>query len=395
MKILFLNYEYPPLGGGAANATECILQEFIKIPDLELDLVTSSVDEKYHLEKKGEKIRIHKLPIGKNTENLHFQSQKDLLVYSWRAYNFSRKLINIARKSAMPYHLTHSFFTVPCGFLSLLFKLQFKLPYIISLRGSDVPYYSDRFVFLYKLITPIIKLIWNNADQVISNSAGLRDLALKSSSKQKIEIIYNGIDIDYFEPKIKGEEQEQEQEQEKFIITPGASRVTDRKGLNYLIEAVAKLVPKYPQIYLKIMGDGNAREKLEQLVKHLKLEKHCEFVGIIPHEKVLTYYQEANLFVLPSLNEGMSNAMLEALAVGLPLISTNTGGASELVLNEKNGFIVKFKDSQDIANKIEKLILDVTLRKEMASVSRELSEKMSWENIAKKYFEVYRKTKKT
>lgn len=394
MKILFLNYEYPPLGGGAANATKCILQEFAKISDLELDLITSSVDEEYHLEKKGEKIRIHKLPIGKNTENLHFQSQKDLLVYSWRAYNFSRKLIKVAKKSKTPYDLTHSFFTVPCGFLSLLFKLQFKLPYIISLRGSDVPYYSDRFTFLYKLITPVIKLIWHNANQVISNSEGLRELALKSSSKQKIEIIYNGIDIDYFKPEMKSAEQKQEKEQEKFIITPGASRITDRKGLNYLIEAVAKLVPKYPQIYLKIMGDGNAREKLEQLAKNLKLENHSEFVGIIPHEKVLAYYQEANLFVLPSLNEGMSNAMLEALAVGLPLIATNTGGASELVADGKNGFIIKFKDSQDIADKIEKLILDATLRKKMVLASREISEKMSWENIAKKYREAYKKTKK-
>jgi uncharacterized YceG family protein len=92
MRILFLNYEYPPLGGGAANATDYILEEYSKIPDLTVDLVTSSIDGEYHLEKSGENIFIHRLPIGKNKNNLHYQSQKELLAYAWKAYFFSKKL---------------------------------------------------------------------------------------------------------------------------------------------------------------------------------------------------------------------------------------------------------------------------------------------------------------
>lgn len=385
MKILFFNYEYPPLGGGAANATANILQEFSKLAGLEVELITSSADEKYHLETIGGNIKIHKLPIGKNSANLHFQSQKDLLAYSWKAYFFARKLIKKAQKENQLYDLTHSFFTVPCGFLSMFFKFQFNLPYIVSLRGSDVPGYSDRFVFLYKLIMPLIKFIWHNADRVISNSEGLKELAKKTKTKKEIGIVYNGIDIDHFKPEAKNIPRD------KFIITPGASRVTDRKGLNYLIEAAAELAPKYPQVYLKIMGDGNAREKLEQLAKNLKMDDKIKFLGRIPREETTKYYQEASLFVLPSLNEGMSNAMLEALAVGLPIISTNTGGASELVADGQNGFIVEFKDSHDIAEKIEKLILDEDLRKKMSAASRMLAEKMSWKSVAEKYFEEYKK----
>ena len=100
MRILFFNYEYPPLGGGAGVATSYILKEFTKIPDLEVDLVTSSVSEHYQLEKIGENIKIHRLPIGKNKNNLHFQSQKDLLIYSWKAYFYARKLIK-DRKSVV------------------------------------------------------------------------------------------------------------------------------------------------------------------------------------------------------------------------------------------------------------------------------------------------------
>jgi UDP-N-acetylglucosamine:LPS N-acetylglucosamine transferase len=93
MKILFFNYEYPPLGGGAANATFHILRELSKIENLEIDLVTSSHDDKYYLEKIAKNIYIHKLAIGKKDKNLHFQSVKDLFLYTWKAYFYSKKLI--------------------------------------------------------------------------------------------------------------------------------------------------------------------------------------------------------------------------------------------------------------------------------------------------------------
>lgn len=386
MKILFFNYEYPPLGAGAANASFCILHEYAKLPELEVDLITSSISADYALEKIGENIRIHRLPIGKNEGNLHFQSRKDLIIYSWKAYFFARKLVRTGKKNNRLYNLSHSFFTVPCGFLSWLLKIEFKLPYIVSLRGSDVPGYSDRFVFMYKFITPLIKFIWSRASFVVANSRGLKELALKTKTGKEIEIIYNGVDIGQFKPNLK-----LRHPMPKFIITTGASRVTHRKGLNYLIEAVAKLAPKYPDIQVKIMGDGNAREDLEKLVEKLKVEKNVEFLGRIPREETAPYYQEAGLFVLPSLNEGMSNAMLEALASCLPLISTNTGGASELIREGINGYIIKFKNSDDIAQKMEKIISNKNLQESMGMASRELAETMSWEKVAHQYFDLYKK----
>lgn len=383
MRVLFFNYEYPPLGGGAANATFCILHEYAKIPDLIVDLVTSSVDNNYHQEKIGENISIHKIPIGKNEKNLHFQSQKDLLVYAWKAYFFSKKLV---RKNK--YALTHSFFTVPCGIVSLLLKKRYKIPYIISLRGSDVPGYSDRFPFIYALFKPIFRLIWKKAYAVISNSEGLKQLALKTDPKQKIGIIYNGIDTEKFQPN------NNLKNKDKFIITPGASRITDRKGLNYLIEAIKKLSEKYPQIYLEIMGDGNAREKLETLTESLNLKDKVKFLGRIPREEIAPYYQRASVFVLPSFNEGMSNAMLEALAVGLPIITTDTGGAKELVKEGENGYIIKTRDVDDIVGKIEILINNPELKNKLGEASRARALEMSWEKVAEKYYEEYEKIRK-
>lgn len=379
MKILFLNYEYPPLGGGAANATSYILREFSKLQDLEVDLVTSSVDREYHFEKIGGNINIHKIPIGKDKNNLHYQSQKDLIVYAWKAYFFSKKLI---RKNK--YDLSHSFFSVPCGFISLLLKWRHKIPYIVSLRGADVPGYSERFSVIYKFLTPVIKVIWKNASLVVSNSEGLKNLALKSRPRQKIEVIYNGADIEEFKP---GSDIECPSGTFRIICV---SRITGRKGIRYLIEAVSQLISKYSQIRLQIVGEGNEKKNLEEQVKKLKLENVVEFCGLIKHRNLPIHYQEADIFVLPSLNEGMSNTMLEALASGLPIIATDTGGTRELIKEGINGLLIKMRNSGDIAQKIEILIQNKDLRQKMGEASRSLAEKFSWKNVAGQYAAVYK-----
>lgn len=380
MKVLFFNYEYPPLGGGAATASANILKEFSKIPDLKVDFVTSSHDDNFHLENITNSIKIHKLPIGKNKKNLHFQSKKDLLTYSWKAYWYSKKLLKKNK-----YQLTHSFFSVPCGFLSLVFKYKYNLPFVVSLRGADVPGYAERFSWLYSFLKPLIKFIWKKSAAVVSNSIGLKKLALKSKPDQKIDIIYNGTDTKKFKPdkKIKNSE--------KFIITLGGTRVTPRKGIKYLIKAVYKLSERYPQICVTIIGEGSEKESLENLAKELKIKDRINFLGRVEYKKIAYYYQEASVFILPSLNEGMSNAMLEALSAGLPIIATDTGGTKELVKDGENGFIIKMKDSQDIADKIEILIKNKNLLRDMGEKSRKKAESMSWENVANQYYFLYKK----
>jgi len=381
MKILFLNYEYPPLGGGAANATAYLLDEFSRMTDIDVDLVTSSVDNQYHRESIGDRIVIHRLPIGKNSQNLHFQSVKDLLMYAWKSYRFSRTILKQTR-----YDVVQAFFTVPCGLVAWKLRREFSVPYIVSLRGSDVPGYSDRFRFLYPLLIPLARLIWRKALVVIANSQGLKELALQTDSQQKINIIPNGVDIKHFCPR----KQDVVQTSNTIHLTLGASRVTDRKGINYLIEAIDLLKNEYT-FSLKVIGEGNAKERLEQMVEERGLQSQITFVGRIPREETLRYYQEADIFVLPSLNEGMSNAMLEALACGLPLITTKTGGAEELVREGVNGLLVEQRSTQDLARALRVLAQDATLRARMGIASRALAETMSWHNVALQYVEAYRK----
>lgn len=384
MKILFLNYEYPPLGGGAGNATAYLLKEYTKIPDMEVHLVTSSVDETIHHSTVGGNIFVHTLPIGKNGKNIHHQSEKDLLTYAWKGYQFADVLMKKEK-----FDVVHAFFTVPCGFMAMKLSKKYNVPYIVSLRGADVPGYSERFTLLYNLLRPLTRMIWTRASNIVSNSSGLRTLALKTNQEQEISIIPNGIDIEEFIP-------DTEKEIDGYVRILCVSRLTPRKGINYLIDAMQILLAEDAErkIELWIVGEGGATESLKEQAKELHIEKNVKFFGLVKHDELAKYYKMADVFCLPSLNEGMSNTMLEALASGMPIVATVTGGTEELVSDGENGFYVDQKSPEDLAEKLEKLIGDDAMRKKFGTASRVRAEKMSWRNVALAYYDMYQQAKK-
>lgn len=366
MKILVLNYEFPPLGGGAGNATYYLFREFSEFEDLEIDLVTSSTD-KFKVEKFAPNITIYYLDINKKG-NLHYQSNKDLLRYFFKAYRFCKKL-----KKKKKFNLVHAFFGIPCGYIAM----KLRLPYIVSLRGSDVPFYNERFKVLDKLFFKrLSKIIWKKARAVITNSQGLKDLALQVAPKEKISVIYNGVNTEEFFPLSTITS---ETKQSLKIISTG--RLIERKGYKYLIEAISGM----DNIQVDLIGDGDLMEELKKLVKEKKA--NVSFLGKKEHSKLPSYLQRADIFCLPSLNEGMSNSVLEAMACGLPIITTDTGGSKELVKN--NGFIVKKENSSEIKEAIKNYLNNPELAKQHGQKSREIAEKMSWGKVAKNYKEVY------
>lgn len=366
-----LNYEFPPLGGGAGNANYYLLKEFAKYNNLKIDLITSSVG-KYEKKQFADNIQIYYLDIKKD-KNLHSQNNKNLLKYSWKAYWFSKKLI---KKNN--YDLIHSFFGIPCGYIAM----KLKLPYIVSLRGSDVPFYSKKYFLLDKLIFKrLSKKIWQNAKSVISNSENLKRLALQSIPKQKIAVIYNGADIKKFYPICKLDK--------KFIVI-STSRLIERKGIRYLIDGFIKFRKKYSNSELILAGDGDLKDEFEKKIKKRKIEKAIIFLGKIKHDDLPNIYQQADIFVLPSLNEGMSNSLLEAMASGLAIITTDTGGTKELV-NDSNGIIIKKQNGFDIYQAFKKLYLNSELLNNMKLTSRKKVGKMSWDIVAEKYLKIYKK----
>ena len=365
IKVLMLNYEFPPLGGGAGNANYYLLKEFSNQPGITIDLVTSSSGSG-RTEQFAENITVHYLDIGKKNKNLHYQSGKDIITYAYKALRYARKL-----QRSNSYNLCHAFFGTPCGFIAMFLGL----PYIVSLRGSDVPFYNNRFYWLDRLFfEKLSMLIWKKAIGVVANSEGLKQLALKTTPELNIKVICNGVDTEQFYPFQK----KSTGDKLKMIST---GRLIERKGYRYLIEALKG----NNYVELTLIGEGNLSKELKSLALSNKVD--VKFPGYIAHEQLPKYLNEADVFVLPSLNEGMANSLLEAMACGLPVIVTDTGGSKELV--QGNGVVVAKGSAEELRKAIDKYIDSNNLIEKHGNKSREIASKNSWSEVARQYAEIY------
>ena len=366
-KVLVLNYEYPPLGGGAANATAEILRRLSKRLDAACSLVTSSTGEA-RVESLAASTCLHFLDIHKD-ENLHYQSNRELLTYSWKALWYARRLSRRER-----FDVAHAFFGIPCGFIAMLLGV----PYIVSLRGSDVPGYSSRYALADRLIfRRLSRLVWRRAAAVVANSRGLRELAWRTAKHQPISVIPNGVDTTVFRPAGAGERDEADTLRLLYV-----GRLIPRKGVAGLLRALGGL----GNVALTVAGDGPERERLGRMAGEYGVS--VRFPGNVAHAELPELYREHDAFVLPSRNEGMSNTVLEAMASGLPVIVTDVGGTAELV--DGNGVVVPVDDEAALREAVVGLRDDRERRREMGERSREIALEYSWEKVAEEYLRLYR-----
>ncbi len=135
-----------------------------------------------------------------------------------------------------------------------------------------------------------------------------------------------------------------------YILFTGKMRSV-RKNLPLLLFAFAKIKSKYPHMKLKLVGQ-NSRERFMKIARTLNIDDAVEFLGNVNHNTLLQYYQNALLFVVPSLQEGLCIPALEALACGVPVVSTRCGGPEDFIENGYNGYLVRNNDSEDIARAV-------------------------------------------
>lgn len=380
MRILFFSHEFPPIISELANDSQHILNEYANNVGIEVDFVTSSIDEKQHLLKIGENISIHCLPIGKNQESFNYKSKEELEKFYKEAYKFAKQLVK--RKK---YDLVHLFSLASSGHIAYKLWKKNRLPYIFSLREEDQSVYFEKLSFFRNLFAPSLKKIWENACFIITDSQELRKFTLKLYPQKEIRVIHNGIETEKFFPDYS------KRNLDHFTIVC-VSQIIPEKGVRFLIQAFKILSARYRHIRMFIVGDGNEKSSLEQLVMGIGLEDKIVFTGAVAQEKVLEYLHKSNVYVLPDLNENVDKTMFAALACGLPIVVTDTEKKKEFIVDGKNGFMVKMKNPDDIAEKLEKIILDENLAKNMENENKILTKKISWNSVSKEYLEVYKET---
>ena len=371
MKILMLNYEFPPIGGGGGKAHLHLLEQYAKEKNLFVDVLTSSPTPGNTIEPFGDNITLYKM--GLHKKNLHYWRKIEVLEWLFRARPYYKKLID-----QNGYDLVHAFFAFPSGYLCL--KTAGQIPYIISLRGSDVPGFNVRLKLDYHLLKGLFRKIWRNAGAVIANSKGLAELATKFEPTLDIGVICNGIDTDQFTPPpvrtITGR-----------IKLLTVCRLIARKRIHLLIEAIRHLVQQGVDAELNIVGEGNLLNELQAQVGQLKITDRVNFLGLVEYDEMPLVYQQNHFFLMSSAHEGMSNAMLEAMASGLPIISTPCEGTKELI--SQNGIIIQDATPETITNGIVEITNNPSQYNNMSECSRITAEQFSWANTAEQYLRLY------
>ncbi|WP_449191887.1 glycosyltransferase, partial [Thauera sp.] len=192
MKLLMLNYEFPPIWGGGGQAHRALLTEFAGRRDLVVDVLTSAPSPGFSTEPFADNIRIHRVGIHKG--HLHFWRRSEVLAWLLKARSHYHRLL---RETA--YDLAHAFFAFPTAWLC--YRTAGQLPYAILVRGSDVPGGNARLQWDYKLLGPLVfKPIWQQASALVACSEGLRQRALRFLPSAQIDVIPNGVDLERFTP---------------------------------------------------------------------------------------------------------------------------------------------------------------------------------------------------
>ena len=229
-------------------------------------------------------------------------------------------------------------------------------------------------------------------DKVVCISLAIREKLLRIGvPPDKLEEIPNGVDTDKFRP-VEGENKRQLKHKLGFdgkrLVIFVARQVTI-KGIELILEAILFAREKVPNIHYVHVGDaGEATPFLQKYVKENVLEDHVTFVG----EKgdVLPYLQCADIYVSSSHSEGLSNAMLEALASALPLVVTDTSGSDEVVKPERNGYILRQRDARTFGDCLVDLLSDEDKRRCFAEASRVIAVRhFSFKEMLRRYVLMY------
>lgn len=378
MRILMLDNEFPPLGGGTGVVNDHLLRELAKYPDVWVDLVTASrTRSTYETVRFSERITLYKVPV--DNHNIHHSTNRELLTYTVRGLWFCRKLLAQHR-----YDLSFAYAGVPAGVMSWLINLLTGLPYFVSLQGPDVPGFEARYNALYPVLTPLLKLVWRRAAVVTAISADHQRLAHRTLPDLPIPVLYNGVDLETFRAG--------DRPAPAVVNLLCVGRLIERKGQHHLLRAFAELRRRCAQpVRLTLVGTGDAEPALKQLAAALGLEAAVTFQGFVAREAMPPVYHAADVFVLPSQNEGMSIALLEAMAAGLPVIVTETGGTAELVRAGVNGEIVPWADESALTAALERLTVDAARRQRMGRESERIVAQFSWPEITRQHHDLFQR----
>ena len=388
-KILIFSLAYQPFVGGAEVAIKEITDRLGG--EFDFDMITANLDgRKKEFEHLGN-INVYRislfpppyeagLPVGREGGWGEVKKLINKYLFPWLAY---KKAVELHQQNN--YQMIWAMMANQAGWAALKFKKKFPpVKYLLTLQEGDSEWDIFWRTFLIRLI---YKAIYRRADYIQAISNFLKKRAENLGAQCPIGVVPNGVSIKNYELRIKNNDL-------KRVIS--VSRLVKKNGLEDLIKAMAIVNKNQDKpVVLKIIGEGNLRRKLDGLIKKNNINDRAIIKKYNKEEKVLEgqvsnkqdyeYLSQADIFIRPSLSEGLGNAFLEAMSVGVPVIATPVGGIPDFLRDRETGWFCKVKDPKSIAEKIN-YILNPANKDIVAGVvenaRKMVQEKYNWDSIA-------------
>jgi len=388
-RVLIFSLAYVPYVGGAELAIKEITD---RLPKYEFDMITLRFDRKLPKVERVGNVTVHR--IGFTARNVKVSD---------RALPFACKIAKVlfpitSFLKALSLHRVHRHDIVwammanQAGFGALFFKYTHpSIPYVLELQDGT-PLSTLRSQLFLRLVWGLYTRIYHKAERIKAISHFIEKLARDIGYERSIEIIPNGVDVAKFSAQ-PPEDDVLELKQalgkrmgDIFLFT--ASRLVLSRGVEDIIRALAHLPEN---VKLLVAGDGDDRDTLETIAKKAGVFERVMFVGHIAHAELPLYFKVSDIFVRPSIIEGMGSAFVEAFAAGIPVVATPVGGIPDFLFDpekdpdmEPTGLFCNVRDPESVAHAVEKYVNNAALTARVVKNAQALAkEKYDWDLIAK------------
>ncbi|HUW94319.1 MAG TPA: glycosyltransferase family 4 protein [Anaerolineae bacterium] len=373
MRILMINYEFPPLGGGGGVASYQIAKA-LAAREHEVDVLTTAWRD-LPGEETVDGLRVYRVPVVGRSD----QATASLVsMVSFLPSGVARGLRTLRKKR---YDILNTHFAIPSGPTGVALSRIFRTPQVLTIIGGDIYDPTKRLSPSNSvLLRAVVRRVLNSSAQIIAISQDIKNRAQRDLHCQtEIEVIHYGLTPPQFEKRNRQELGMPEDE----VVLISIGRLIKRKALGDVLLALSRLEER--RFRLLIIGEGPEEENLRDLAKRLGISSQVEFLGAIWGERKFQYLAAADMFVLPSIHEGFGLVFLEAMHCGLPVIASSSGGQTDFLEDGKTGFLIPVGDVQVLAGAILRLASDESLRRQMSEFNREYVKRFHISHVAERY----------
>lgn len=375
--LIFSLAYYPKFIGGAEVAVKHIT-DLIPPEEIEFDMITVRQGQAA-VERLGN-VNVYRVGFG-GSRNDPVNSDSRISIFSKIFFVPLAYWKSIELQSKREYSAVWAIMASYGGFVAHLFKRKYKkVPLLLTIQEGE------KFERRKGFFKPLFRRIFKSADRIQAISNFLADWAKEMGAACPIEVVPNAVDFEIFSKPIGDEEKRKIRmelgvsESETLLVT--TSRLTAKNAVGDVILAVKDLPTT---VKFLVIGNGELESILKSQAHSMQLESRVIFKGFISHEELPKYLQASDIFVRPSMTEGLGNSFLEAMAAGIPVIGTKAGGIKDFLFDGETGLVCEISNPRSIAQKVNKLMKDSEARDYMILNARKMiKEKYGWLGVAGK-----------